>query len=330
MSTREAQYTAFQLTPKTHPHLHHPAHSQIHQFNQQPTNQYTAHSTQLGPSPGTPPSPLTANQCIPQSNHSNITTSLSTMSTNTIPTSLPTPPTIPTSLTSNCQPTTATTPTAFDLHEVIAQFHQQPELLKLILSAKVEEDKRKAEEARLRMKEIEALQSRDRHRRTSSYVNDGSSDAKIEEHNGEIGYNTQAATLTYQSAFNGLTSPQIQNLSLDSAPPSSATGQETLEHGDSDLSSPQNKRKRKRREMLPVTMIIETKEYPYVDDYLWKNNGNTTQKKTGCKSVYYKCSNSNKGCPVNKTVTEKDGGWIIKYRGQHLEDCGKIRRIVQA
>jgi len=119
-------------------------------------------------------------------------------------------------------------------------------------------------------------------------------------------------------------------MSLDSAPPSSATGQEALEHGDSDLSSPQNKRKRKRREMLPVTMIIETKEFPYVDDYLWKNNGNTTQKKTGCKSVYYKCSNSNKGCPVNKTVTEKDGGWIIKYRGQHLEDCGKIRRIVQA
>ena len=81
--------------------------------------------------------------------------------------------------------------------------------------------------------------------------------------------------------------------------------------------------------MLPVTMIIETKVFPYVDEYLWKNNGNTTQRKTGNKSVYYKCSNSNKGCPVNKTVTEKEGGWLIKYRGHHLEECGKIKRIVQ-
>lgn len=51
-------------------------------------------------------------------------------------------------------------------------------------------------------------------------------------------------------------------------------------------------RQRRRREMQAVTKIVETREYPYVDGYFWKNNGNTIQKKTGNKSVYYKCSNS--------------------------------------
>lgn len=53
-------------------------------------------------------------------------------------------------------------------------------------------------------------------------------------------------------------------------------------------------RPRRRREMQAITKIVETREYPYVDGYFWKNNGNTVQKKTGNKSVYYKCSNSNK------------------------------------
>lgn len=44
--------------------------------------------------------------------------------------------------------------------------------------------------------------------------------------------------------------------------------------------------------MQAIAMIIETKEFPYNDDYVWKNNGNTTHKSTGQKSIYYKCSNS--------------------------------------
>ncbi|KAG0257061.1 hypothetical protein BGZ95_005333, partial [Linnemannia exigua] len=55
------------------------------------------------------------------------------------------------------------------------------------------------------------------------------------------------------------------------------------------------KRKRKRREMQPVNKIVDSAE-PHIDQFLWKNNGNTTQKKTGCKSIYYKCSNSANGC----------------------------------
>ncbi|KAL7312984.1 hypothetical protein PS15m_008687 [Mucor circinelloides] len=86
--------------------------------------------------------------------------------------------------------------------------------------------------------------------------------------------------------------------------------------------------KRRRREMQAISTIIETKEFPYNDDYLWKNNGNTVHKKTGFKSIYYKCSNSAKGCPVNKTVTFKDNGeHLIKYRGQHLPECNRIKRI---
>ncbi|KAG0219584.1 hypothetical protein BGX33_002131 [Mortierella sp. NVP41] len=90
------------------------------------------------------------------------------------------------------------------------------------------------------------------------------------------------------------------------------------------------KRKRKRREMQPVNKIVDSQE-PHVDQFLWKNNGNTTQKKTGCKSIYYKCSNSAGGCTVNKTVTEKEGGgYVTKYRGEHLEDCIKLKRAQQA
>ncbi|KAI9323736.1 hypothetical protein BX666DRAFT_1889902 [Dichotomocladium elegans] len=87
--------------------------------------------------------------------------------------------------------------------------------------------------------------------------------------------------------------------------------------------------KRRRREVQAISTIIETREFPYNDDYLWKNNGNTVHKKTGHRSIYYKCSNSAKGCPVNKTVTFKEhGDYLIKYRGKHLEECSRIKRIV--
>lgn len=57
------------------------------------------------------------------------------------------------------------------------------------------------------------------------------------------------------------------------------------------------KMSRRRRSMQAITKIVETTEFPYDDRHFWKNNGNTIQKKTGCKSVYYKCANS---CKVRK------------------------------
>ncbi|KAK4510020.1 uncharacterized protein ATC70_006189 [Mucor velutinosus] len=90
-----------------------------------------------------------------------------------------------------------------------------------------------------------------------------------------------------------------------------------------------NRPRRRRREMQAISMIIETREFPYNDEYVWKNNGNTIHKNTGQKSIYYKCSNSMMGCPVNKTVTFRDNGeYLIKYRGNHLDDCNKIKRVV--
>ncbi|RUS13378.1 hypothetical protein BC937DRAFT_95420, partial [Endogone sp. FLAS-F59071] len=134
-----------------------------------------------------------------------------------------------------------------------------------------------------------------------------------------------------QSIHHQPTSPRQPSGATSLASPSRTSGRDPSDQvvSSPDATQSTEKRKRKRREMQAVTMIIETKEHPHLDNYLWKNNGNTTQKKTGNKSVYYKCSNSNKGCPVNKTVTNKENGtYLIKVRGEHLAECGKVKRIV--
>lgn len=51
----------------------------------------------------------------------------------------------------------ATNPVSCDLQEVIIYYQSQPDLLRLILLSKVEEDKRRAEEAKLRAKELDLL-----------------------------------------------------------------------------------------------------------------------------------------------------------------------------
>lgn len=51
----------------------------------------------------------------------------------------------------------ATSPQSCDLQDVIFYYQSQPELLRLILLSKVEEDKRRAEEAKLRAKELDLL-----------------------------------------------------------------------------------------------------------------------------------------------------------------------------
>lgn len=51
----------------------------------------------------------------------------------------------------------ATNPVSCDLQEVIIYYQSQPELLRLILLSKVEEDKRRSEEAKLRAKELDVF-----------------------------------------------------------------------------------------------------------------------------------------------------------------------------
>lgn len=71
-------------------------------------------------------------------------------------------------------------------------------------------------------------------------------------------------------------------------------------HKSPNLMQSTSRPRRRRREMQPITMIIETKDFPYNDDYVWKNNGNTIHKSSGQKSIYYKCSNSNAVCNQSK------------------------------
>ncbi|KAG1050816.1 hypothetical protein G6F46_004158 [Rhizopus delemar] len=60
----------------------------------------------------------------------------------------------------------------YDLQEVIQHYRSQPELLKLILTSKVEEDKRRAEEAKLRAKELDLLLQQQTSNKRKSFGSD--------------------------------------------------------------------------------------------------------------------------------------------------------------
>ncbi|KAI8639002.1 hypothetical protein BD408DRAFT_422115 [Parasitella parasitica] len=283
-----------------------------------------------------------------------------------------------------------------NLEKVISTYGSQPGLLELILSSKVEEDRRKAEEAKLRRKEIDfMLQKQEQqqplqgpektllppipHRRdllspvNSSGFNDSTLPRLQQHHNlnqfpWKKSDSNSSVKRRSSNSIEALLSPSPNPSDLKlpelSSTPSSSSSSSTV-RSTCQLPYPTNKRsrsicsfeedhecptvgrappsppiesatttsttnitKRRRREMQAISTIIETRDFPYNDDYLWKNNGNTVHKKTGFKSIYYKCSNSAKGCPVNKTVMFRDNGeYLIKYRGQHLSECSRIKRI---
>ncbi|ORZ03462.1 hypothetical protein BCR43DRAFT_483417 [Syncephalastrum racemosum] len=299
---------------------------------------------------------------------------------------------------------TSTPAATCDLQDVIFYYQSQPELLKLILLSKVEEDKRRAEEAKLRAKELDLLlvqqrqteqkvnlassphqqqqqQQSSRLRRTSLDAildSPGAGMPGLQRRDSPLASSMGASSATHSEelddrAFSPIPSsglftlptytPQAQqsnmykpvpqhylddsfsNQPFSSQPAIVSTHETPLAPASphkfdvtSSASSPTfaqrynpyfAQRPRRRREMQAITKIVETRDYPYLDGYFWKNNGNTVQKKTGNKSVYYKCSNSSKGCPVNKTVNWKENGeYLIKYRGEHLPECNKVQRIV--
>ncbi|KAI8367655.1 uncharacterized protein BYT42DRAFT_587002 [Radiomyces spectabilis] len=282
-------------------------------------------------------------------------------------------------------------PLFYNLQDVVAQYRSQPELLKLILASKVEEDKRRAEEAKLRAKELD-LHIQRHHRVSSlSLENTGlrekrdrelvSKDILRRSSGSSHGSNNSDGAAAHRAAtiapyplpmrrdsirnsldISSLHHQQRRNsaaaamLAMGSVPQASSQTPTTLTSPSSTSSTSSSSylqhqsaypspspdyydihdkddrpagRGRRRREMQAITKIVETREFPYNDNHFWKNNGNTIQKKTGCKSVYYKCTNSTKGCPVNKTVTAKPTGeYLIKYRGDHLPECGHVERIV--
>ncbi|ORE09960.1 hypothetical protein BCV72DRAFT_260422 [Rhizopus microsporus var. microsporus] len=225
----------------------------------------------------------------------------------------------------------------YDLQDLIQQYKTQPDLLKLILTSKVEEDKRRAEEAKLKAKELDLLLQQQSLKRKSSFQEESiekrrhsAAAAMLAMGGGGAVIPNQQQQQQQQSLVHSIIqplSPIQQRSSISSMSSaediSSAYPSPVAEEDDYVKSS-----SRRRREMQAITKIVETREHPYIDNYFWKNNGNTVQKKTGCKSVYYKCSNSNKGCTVNKTVTARPNGeYLIKYRGCHLKECGKVERI---
>lgn len=63
-----------------------------------------------------------------------------------------------------------TNPASCDLQDVIYYYQSQPELLRLILLSKVEEDKRKAEEAKLRAKELDMFLFEQQQQQTDSFM----------------------------------------------------------------------------------------------------------------------------------------------------------------
>ncbi|CAO3594507.1 unnamed protein product [Absidia cylindrospora] len=345
-----------------------------------------------------------------------------------------------------------TSSSSFTLENVVRQYATQPELLELILSSKVEEDRRRAEEAKLKQKEIDyiiqqqqkdddnkdsnanTISQRDRTSQNSYQYQprnlppispppstlhpsfSSSSDWSLQQQqqqqqqqqrsNSSIEWRSSAIILppltssspssstssSSSSSSSSVLSPSLSaasfspNLGSESSrfdpsfnkqtlPPSPKRNHSLSEVSSSDMNHKrmtmehhhQHRRpqppsamisppspppqtpvsppvenvspkiatttvtglKRRRREMQAITTIIETKEFPYNDDYLWRNNGNTVHRKTGNKSIYYKCANSQQGCPVNKTCTlrQDTGEYLIKYRGTHLPDCSTIKRI---
>lgn len=110
----------------------------------------------------------------------------------------------------------------------------------------------------------------------------------------------------FYSYSNDSNSKRVRSSSSSLQDESEAEEDEITGAAGSASNTPNNKtgivNKRRRREMQAITTIIETREFPYNDDFLWKNNGNTVHKKTGFKSIYYKCSNSSK---VNTLINLK-------------------------
>ncbi|OZJ06651.1 hypothetical protein BZG36_00271 [Bifiguratus adelaidae] len=135
---------------------------------------------------------------------------------------------------------------------------------------------------------------------------------------------TQLPKATIRDRRHTITSPYI-------SPARSPTNATAPIGGNSETEIPsQQKPKRQRnRTIQPVTTIIETRDPNNTDNFIWKNNGNTVQRKTGCRSVYYKCCFAGTtGCCVNKTVTSRPNGtYLVKYRGEHLPTCGQVTKI---
>ncbi|KAI8367056.1 hypothetical protein BD560DRAFT_331675 [Blakeslea trispora] len=190
-----------------------------------------------------------------------------------------------------------------NLERVVQAYGDQPELLELILSSKVEEDRRRAEEAKLRRKEIDYVLHKQQSKKETLPVPKKPVESlpRIQNTTFPTKRKSSIEMLLSPSPHFDLKQPNVlkkPNVPVEKLPPVAAgSASSSLEL---DVSHPAQKRRR--REMQAITTIIETREFPYNDDYLWKNNGNTVHKKSGFKSIYYKCTNSIKVKQSNSII----------------------------
>ncbi|KAJ8652230.1 hypothetical protein O0I10_012138 [Lichtheimia ornata] len=258
-------------------------------------------------------------------------------------------------------------PQPISLNDILTKYTEKPDLLELILLSKVEEDRRRTEEIKLRSKQIDYMLQkqhpssccsssspsmthppalRQQQQPTSSSplhppvnIRTPSPDPQQQQNNVSPTSPTQSHSSQYYPPSPPSTSHYVADKptsssshasSSSSSPLSTKPGQSSAAtNTPSTASLVQAKRRRRRQKMQAVTKTVETRDFPYHDDYLWKNNGNTVHKASGTKSIYYKCANHPKGCPVNKTVTFKEHGqYLIKYRGEHLNTCHRIKRVI--
>ncbi|KAI8089278.1 uncharacterized protein BX664DRAFT_332613 [Halteromyces radiatus] len=266
---------------------------------------------------------------------------------------------------------TSWTPPSFDLQDMLVHYRSQPDLLQLILESKLQEDRRRTEEARLKAKELDLMLLQHQHQfnqqqasfTTASLLSSSSASSASSSSSPQTQSSSSSSSDHHQqlpssfmkrrdsSLFSSTgTSEDLDEViflqQMATSLPDSIDTHESMSppcpipefynnNNDKDTiqqqQQQQQQKPRKRREMQAITKLVETREYPYLDGHFWRNNGNTIQKKTGNKSVYFKCSNSTKGCPVNKTSTycQETGEYIIKYRGEHLPECGKVQHIVE-
>ncbi|ORZ19423.1 hypothetical protein BCR42DRAFT_489363 [Absidia repens] len=270
---------------------------------------------------------------------------------------------------------------SYDLQQVLLHYRSQPDLLQLILESKLQEDRRRTEEARLKAKELDLMLLQQHHQlnqqhqgsftttsllssaaatastsASAAVVSSSTSSSSSSSSLPEQPHHHQPASIPMKrrdSSLFGNTDDLDDALFLQQMTNSLPESIDTQHHHPHESLSPScaipdfyqpnnnkelmisqphsTQKPRKRREMQAITKLVETRENPYLDGHFWRNNGNTIQKKTGNKSVYFKCSNSTKGCPVNKTSTysQETGEYLIKYRGEHLPECGKVQHIVE-
>ena len=151
----------------------------------------------------------------------------------------------------------------YDLQEVIQQYQSQPELLKLILTSKVEEDKRRAEEAKLRAKELDLYLQQKPHSPRSSISSE--LDHPIIHH--------KKSTGKILPSLSSLPASTKKNLRSDAAAPyvipnnhtltfrnhhssiSSASSISSLSEEEEDLDSPNSDHHQQRRHSAAAAML---------------------------------------------------------------------------